>query len=140
MLLIKLTSAELALNCLDEKYTRNKYLKLISVVDAVYHHSKLQLETERRVQALANDLWLQQAEISRSQEQSLQETLNSIIKQNRKLQEDNGDLLRKNEQLQTKLTSLAYLSPRGVYGEKLEFSTLYFVFQMLNFRGQRVAR
>lgn len=85
-------------------------------VSAMYQHSKMHVDTERRVQILANDMWLQQAEINRNQERALQDTLNSVIKQNRQLQEDYETLLRKNEKLQAKLGSLSYLSPRASFG------------------------
>lgn len=88
-------------------------------MDAVFQHSKLQLETERRVQSLSNELWLQQADISRNQERIVQDTLNSIINQNRQLQEDNENLTRKNEQLVSKLASLSYLNPRVAFGTNL---------------------
>lgn len=87
-------------------------------VDAVYQYSKLQLDTERRIQNLANEMWIQQAEISRNQENSLQETLNALIKQNRQLQEENEQLLRNNEKLSAKISSLTYLTPRANLGSK----------------------
>lgn len=86
------------------------------LVDAVYHYSKLQIETERRVQSLANEMWIQQSEISRNQENSLQDGLNALIKQNRCLQEENEQLLRKNEKLVAKVGSFAYLTPRTNLG------------------------
>lgn len=100
-------------------------------MDAVFHYSKVQLEAERRVQSLSNDMWLQQADISRNQERILQDTLNGIVKQNRVLQENNENLLRKNEQLETKLASLSYLTTRAGFGIlKILFSNggIIFVF------------
>lgn len=90
------------------------------LVNALYQHSKMQVDTERRVHSLANDMWLQQSEIYRNQERALQDTLNSMIKQNRQLQEDYESILRKNEKLQVQLGSLSYLAPRASFG--LNFS------------------
>lgn len=89
----------------------------IFLVDAVFHHSKLQLDTERRVQTLANEMWLQQADICRNQEKALQDNLNAIIKQNRELQRENENLMRKNEKLSVKIGSVSsYINPRAVFG------------------------
>lgn len=82
-------------------------------MDAVYQYSKIQLDTERRVQNLANEMWIQQADISRCQENNLQESLKALIKQNRQLQDENEQLLRNNEKMSTKIASFTYLTPRG---------------------------
>lgn len=79
----------------------------------MYQYSQLQLDTERRVQNLANEMWIQQHEVSRNQENILQDSLNALIKQNRSLQEANDDLLRKNEKLSAKMTSLSYFTPKS---------------------------
>lgn len=85
-------------------------------VDAVYQYSKLQIDTERRVQRLANEMWIQQSEISRNQENSMQDGLSALIKQNRNLQEENEHLLKRNEKLSVKIGSFAYLTPRTNLG------------------------
>lgn len=67
-------------------------------------YGKLQIEAERRAHKLANEMWIQQADISRSQERLLQDTLNNLVKQNRYLQESNESLQKKNELLQGKVS------------------------------------
>lgn len=61
-------------------------------------------------------MWIQQSEISRNQENNLQDSLNALLKQNRNLQEENEHLLRKNEKLSAKVASFAYLTPRTNLG------------------------
>lgn len=93
-------------------------------MDAVYQYSKIQLDTERRVQNLANEMWIQQAEISRCQENNLQDSLKALMKQNRQLQEENEQLLRKNEKLSNKLVSFTYLTPRANLGDNYVVESL----------------
>lgn len=57
-------------------------------------------------------MWIQQTEVNRNQENVLQDSLNTLVKQNRNFQEENEALLRKNEKLTAKLASLSYLTPR----------------------------
>ncbi|KAJ8922098.1 hypothetical protein NQ315_004030 [Exocentrus adspersus] len=75
------------------------------LIDVLSQHSKLQREAERRTSALANDMWMHQMEIGRAQERTLQETLNSLVKQNRQLQIDNEIMFRKHEKLVRKFRS-----------------------------------
>ncbi|XP_018564696.1 GRIP and coiled-coil domain-containing protein 2-like [Anoplophora glabripennis] len=75
------------------------------LIETLSQHSKLQREAERRTSALANDMWIHQIEIGRAQERTLQETLNTLVKQNRQLQIDNEIMFRKHEKLVRKLRS-----------------------------------
>ncbi|KAJ8981514.1 hypothetical protein NQ317_011750 [Molorchus minor] len=86
------------------KYVSNSSFQK-ELLDALSQHSKLQWEAERRTSALANDMWMRQIEIGKAQEQTLQETLNSLVKQNRQLQLDNETMLHKHEKLAKKLRS-----------------------------------
>lgn len=54
---------------------------------------------------MASDMWIHQIEIGRAQERTLQETLNTLVKQNRQLQIDNEIMFRKHEKLVGKLRS-----------------------------------
>lgn len=74
-------------------------------MEAVCQYPNLRLETERSIQDLANEIWLQQAEISKNRESDLQENLNMLVKRNRELLEENGQLLRRNEKLSAKASS-----------------------------------
>ncbi|VEN47911.1 unnamed protein product [Callosobruchus maculatus] len=87
------------------KYIKDSGLQR-EMLDTLSRHSKLQWETERRTHNLANDMWIHQIEIGRTQEKTLQETLNSLVKQNRLLQIDNETMFRKNERLIRKLRTL----------------------------------
>ncbi|XP_074027954.1 uncharacterized protein isoform X1 [Leptinotarsa decemlineata] len=69
------------------------------LVDILTEHSKFQWEAERRSSALASDMWVYQVEIGRKQERILQESLNSLVRQNRQLQIDYEILFRKHETL-----------------------------------------
>ncbi|KAH0999165.1 hypothetical protein HUJ05_006510 [Dendroctonus ponderosae] len=64
---------------------------------AICNHSKLQWEAERRSASLANDIWIQQLEIGRAQENIIQGTLQSLVNQNRQLQIENESIYRKYE-------------------------------------------
>ncbi|XP_050315228.1 putative leucine-rich repeat-containing protein DDB_G0290503 [Anthonomus grandis grandis] len=65
--------------------------------DAITNHAKMQWEAERRSCSLANDIWMQHLEVGRTQEKVVQNTLNSLIRQNRQLQIENESLYRKYE-------------------------------------------
>lgn len=82
------------------------------LVDILFQHSKLQWETERRTASLSNDIWLQQINVGRAQEQALQDTLTSLVKQNRHLQIENEILFRKHEKIARKLKNLSSTSSK----------------------------
>lgn len=83
-------------------------------------HAKLHIEAERRAHNLANEMWLQQAEISRTQEKALQDSLNAIVKQNRQLLEDNESLMKKNEKLVAKYDSYIYRGHVGCSSQLID--------------------
>lgn len=91
------------------------------LVNSFAHHSKLQWEAERRASVLANEMWLQQIEIGKTQEKTLQETLNSVVKQNRQLQIENESMYRKYEKLLKKIMTYteAGLKPKNISIDKL---------------------
>ncbi|XP_030767923.1 girdin-like isoform X2 [Sitophilus oryzae] len=72
------------------------------IMNSISYHTKLQWEAERRSCSIANDIWMQQLEIGRAQERTLQTTLNSLVKQNRQLQIENENLYRKYEKIARK--------------------------------------
>ncbi|CAH1980835.1 unnamed protein product [Acanthoscelides obtectus] len=100
------------------KYIRDPSLQR-ELLDTLNQHSKLQWETERRTNTLANDMWIYQIEIGRTQEKTLQETLNALVKQNRQLQLDHETLFKKNERLVRNLRAL----PDGLRDKCMEFDT-----------------
>lgn len=57
------------------------------------------METERKSHFLAHEMWQQQFETNRSHERSIQNSLNTVIKYNRKIQEENGLLQQKYNEL-----------------------------------------
>lgn len=68
-------------------------------VNVLTSHAKLHLEAERRAQSLAHEMWLQQSEVMKTQEQTLRENLTAVTIQNSKLQEEIESLVKKNEQI-----------------------------------------
>lgn len=73
----------------------------------------MHLEAERRAHKLANHMWLQQAELNRTQERALQDALNAIVKQNRQLLDDNECLKSRNEKLSSKYDSYCHRGHLG---------------------------
>ncbi|CAG9767474.1 unnamed protein product [Ceutorhynchus assimilis] len=65
--------------------------------NAISHHTKFQWEAEKRSCSLAHDIWTQQLEIGRAQEKVFQDTMQTLVKQNRQLQIENESLFRKYE-------------------------------------------
>ncbi|CAH1179356.1 unnamed protein product [Phaedon cochleariae] len=84
-----------------------EYLKDESIqhelIDTLAQHSKLHLDIERKTNSLTNEMWVQQVEIGRRHEGILQETINRLVKQNRKLQIDYEVLFRKHQEVVSNL-------------------------------------
>lgn len=90
------------------------------IVSTLTCYAKLHIESERRAHNLANEMWLQQAEVSRIQERAVQDSLNAIVKQNRRLLEDNENLMKKNEDLLSNYDGHAQRRPLEYYNQVLE--------------------
>nr|XP_022900149.1 uncharacterized protein PFB0765w-like [Onthophagus taurus] len=76
------------------KYLKDNNLQK-QLVDIVSNHARLQIQIERRNQALASMMWKQQSDLYKSQEKVLTENLKEMVWQNRKLQEENELLMRR---------------------------------------------
>ncbi|KAF2889471.1 hypothetical protein ILUMI_16702, partial [Ignelater luminosus] len=94
----KLQDSETHLTHIISKYIQDHSFEK-ELLNVLTSHAKLHLEAERRAQSLAHEMWLQQSEVMKTQEQTLKENLNAVIKQNRQLQEEIESLVKKNEQI-----------------------------------------
>ncbi|XP_076265085.1 uncharacterized protein LOC143199161 [Rhynchophorus ferrugineus] len=95
------TSENHIINLLTRYIQDNNVQK--DLLEALSYHAKLQLEAERRATTLASDMWMQQLEAGRAQEKTFQDTLTSLVKQNRQLQGENEHLFKKYEKVLVKL-------------------------------------
>ncbi|KAL1502349.1 hypothetical protein ABEB36_007503 [Hypothenemus hampei] len=88
----------------SEKHITDLLIKYITdpnvqedLKNTVSNYAKLQWEAERRSCTMANNIWMQQLEVSKTQEKILHNTLQTLMKQNRQLQIEKESLYRKYE-------------------------------------------
>lgn len=63
---------------------------------------KHQIEAERQSYLLANDMWHQQQQFNKSNERTMELSLNNLIKKNRQLQEENEIIQQRNAEMNMK--------------------------------------
>ncbi|CAH0547573.1 unnamed protein product [Brassicogethes aeneus] len=89
--------SEINFKQIQELATQLKEMEIVS------KHAQLQCDVDFKTSTVINQIWVQQLEVVRSQERALQDMLNAMVKQNRKLQSENETLFRKHEKSIKKL-------------------------------------
>ncbi|XP_017770205.1 PREDICTED: uncharacterized protein LOC108557967 [Nicrophorus vespilloides] len=100
-----LQESEMRIKEMIMKYIEDESLEK-QLIKTMESHERLLFESERRALHLSSETWLQQSEIYKEQNNAMQNTLQSVVHQNRELQEDNEELTRRNEKLYMKIVLL----------------------------------